>query len=183
MITLKKLHTIIIYLVLLIIPVSYTIIGQSQPTEYEVRAAFLYNFIKFVKWPRQVFKSSQDPIVIGIIGQDPFGNTLDTMIKERTIQSKKIIIKRYHRHEDVRYCHVLYMGLREKRYQVAILKHLEGIPVLTIGDFEDFTRLGGMIKFIVADNQVGFEINLEAVEKSNLEISAKLLKLAKITNF
>ena len=186
---LKKINTIIVIINLLciIFLLNYPVTGQQedniQPTEHEVRAAFLYNFIKFVKWPKQVFPNSQDPIVIGIVGQDPFGNILDVMIKGRTIQSKKIIIKRYHRYEDIHYCHALYMGLSEKRYQVAILKNLEGTPVLTIGDIEGFTRLGGMIKFITTDNQVGFEINLKAVEKSDLEISAKLLKLAKITNY
>jgi hypothetical protein len=156
---------------------------HSPPTEYEVRAAFLYNFIKFVEWPEDVFQDSLSPIVIGIIGQDPFGELMEALIKKRTIQSRTIIVKRFDRIEDYQYCHVLYLGFRERRYQVTILKHLQKTPVLTIGDSEEFTRLGGMIKFIVTGKQVGFEINLNAVERSRLEISAKLLKLAKITHY
>ena len=156
-------------------------IGRNPaPTENEVRAAFLYNFIKFASWPQKAFTDSREPIVIGIIGHDPFGNLLDSMVKDRTIQSRKLMIRRYPRIEDYADCHVLYIGFNEKRYQVAILQHLNGKPVLTIGAREGFTRLGGMINFVTIQNQVGFEINLDAVEKSNLEISAKLLKLAKI---
>jgi hypothetical protein len=175
---------IVISLLLIIVIFHFPIYGlnkqDSIPTEYEVRAAFLFNFIKFVEWPEEVFKDSLSPIILGIIGHDPFGKSIDTMIKDRTIQSRKIIIKRFPGIEDYEQCHVLYVGFNEKRYQVAVLKPLEGTPVLTVGDLDDFIRLGGMINFIITGNQVGFEINLDAVEKSRLEISAKLLKLARL---
>jgi len=171
-------------LISLFSPPTYSQITQAyKPSEYEVRAAYMYNFIRFVNWPEEVFSDSLEPIVIGIIGQDPFGKILDAMIEGRTIQSRRIVIKRFQRLEDYYPCHALYIGFKEKRYQVAILKLLEGTPVLTIGDLDGFIRLGGMINFIVASNQVSFEVNLKQVERSRLEVSAKLLKLVKIIRY
>ena len=156
--------------------------SKPIPTEYEVRAAYLYNFIKFVKWPKKTFSDTLQPIIIGIIGKDPIVNTLDEMVKGRTIDSHPIIVKNFQRQNINQVYHVLFIGSVEKRHQISILNNMENKPILTVGDVDYFTKIGGMISFFVEKDHVGFEINLNAVEKSDLEISAKLLKLAKISD-
>jgi hypothetical protein len=154
-------------------------LGAHKYLEYRVKAAFLYNFAKFVEWPDQEKADPCLPIIIGILGDDPFGPELDT-IRKKTINSHHITIKHFDKSEDITGCHLLFIshtGLDEIR---KALQKTNSRPVLTIGETEGFARSGGVIGFIEQQNKIRFEINRAAAARAGLTISSKLLKLAVI---
>lgn len=148
--------------------------------EYEVKAAFLYNFAKFVDWPEDAFPDAGAPLVIGILGDDPFGGALEQIIKTRLINGRKTVIKHFKNQPAQEPCHVLFISPKERKSLPQILKALAGKSTLTVGEAENFTQLGGIINFVNRDDKVGFEINEDAAQRANLKISSKLLKLAKV---
>lgn len=154
--------------------------SSTHPTEYQVKAAFLYNFAKFVEWPEDVLTDSNDPIVIGVFGNDPFGMDLDETIKGKTVKNRELVIRRFHQIQELEFCHILFIGSPEKKSLFSILERSEKLCILTVGETEDFTRYGGMIKFMIVENKVRFEINVESIDQAGLKISSKILKLAKI---
>lgn len=171
----------IIFIVGLIVIKSHAQTGPStHPTEYQVKAAFLYNFAKFVEWPGDVLTDSNDPIKIGVIGDDPFGTDLDETIKGKTVKDRELVIERFHQIQELEFCHILFIGSPERKSLLRILERLKKFCILTVGETEEFTRYGGMIRFLIVENRVRFEINVEAIDQAGLKISSKILKLAKI---
>lgn len=150
----------------------------QRPTEYEVKAAFLYNFARFATWPETAFAKPDSPLVIGLWGPDPFGTSLENTIRDKTANGRPLKIRRFSQADDIQGCHVLFIPSSEFRYWAALQTHLEGVPVLTIGEVDGFCETGGMINFILKQNRVRFEINIEAIERTKLEISSRLLRLA-----
>lgn len=150
-----------------------------SPTEYQVKAAFIYNFAKFVEWP--MGSSAQEAtFVIGILGQDPFGGVLDEIVSEKTIRDKKITVKRFSRIEDAVSSNILFIGNSEKESMARIIKRLDSAPVLTVSDIGRFAEQGGMIELVIDQNRVRFAINVAATEQAGLKPSSQLLKLARI---
>lgn len=147
--------------------------------EYEVKAAFLYNFTKFVEWPAEAFKDAQSPLAICVFGKDPFGEALD-LLTGKTTGNRKIVIKRLTRLEDVEHCHLLFICISERERLPDILKTVEARKVLTVGDMMGFTEAGGAVNLVTSGNKITIEINADAAEKASLKISSKLLKLARI---
>ncbi|MBI3622058.1 MAG: YfiR family protein [Nitrospirae bacterium] len=155
----------------------------AEPLEYAVKAAFIYNFAKFVEWPTPSSgqASEQDGVfVIGILGQDPFGGALDEMVAGKTVRDKKITVKRFSNIEDAMNSHIVFIGHSEKETIARIIKRLDGAPVLTVSDIGRFAELGGMIELVIDQNRVRFAINVAAVEQAGLKPSSQLLKLARI---
>ena len=152
----------------------------QRATEYEVKAAFLYNFARFVTWPDSTTKEANAPLVIGVFGKDPFGSTLEQTIRNKTAQNHPIIIQHYQNIEDVHTCHILFIGTTEQKELTSLLTHLQTAPILTVGEQNDFCQNGGMVNFILVNRRVRFEINPQAIERSKLTISSRLLKLAQI---
>ena len=150
------------------------------PTEYQLKAVFLYNFAKFVQWPAESFADDHDPIIIGILGKDQFDNTIDETIKNKTVKKRKLVIKRFEKIEDMEVCHILFISSSEVERLAKIIETLKDSSVLTVGEVKQFAQLGGIINFIVKENKIRFEINVDAAERAKLKISSKLLKLAKI---
>ena len=148
--------------------------------EYQVKAAFLYNFTKFTEWPTSAFAVSNAPLVIGIIGEDPFGKTMDDAVHGETVRNHPLVVKRLRADEDLRNCHVLFISHSEKDRLPAVLSQLKGRPVLTVSDVSDFSEQGGMVNFLLVQKAVKLEINQATAEQAGLQISAKLLKLARI---
>lgn len=146
--------------------------------EYQVKAAFLYNFAKFVKWPDRAFSGPDAPFVIGVLGEDPFGDALDT-IKGKTVKGRTVLVKRLDGIRDGKSCHILFISSSESGRVKEILNSLIGSPVLLVGDMERVAQRGGMINFIIDRNKVSFEVNAEAARKAGLTISSQLLKLAR----
>lgn len=154
-----------------------TLAASAQ--EYQVKAAFLYNFAKFVDWPGEPAGTSA-PLVITVFGKDPFGPALENIVLGRTVNGRRLVIRRTSRLEELLPCHILFISSSEKRRLAEILQALRGTSVLTVGDMEEFLQLGGSVRFFVEENKVRFGINLEAARRTELKISSKLLSLARL---
>jgi hypothetical protein len=152
---------------------------NAAHSEYEVKAAFLYNFAKFVEWPPDAFQKTGGHVVIGIYGSDPFGNTLDDVLEGKTIQDKEIVLKHVSNLDQASDCQILFVGASKESNLDEVLSTTQKLPVLTVSDINQFAQRGGVVGFTVEDNRVRFSINEKVAEKSGLKISSQLLKLAK----
>jgi len=148
--------------------------------EYQVKAAFLYNFAKFVEWPPGTFAGPSDPIGICITGANPFGSTLDTMVQGKKIGERVFAVRRIADTQQAKGCQILFIGGVEWKRARSLLDALKGAAILTVGETDDFTAAGGMIAFQIAGPRVRIQIDLETAEHSRLKISSKLLSLAEI---
>jgi hypothetical protein len=155
--------------------------SAQSPTfrEYDVKAVFLYNFAQFVEWPSTALVDTNAPLVIGVLGLDPFGGVLERTVRGETVRDHPLIVRRFKRLEDVTPCHVLFVSGSEKQRFTEILRALSGKGILTVGDADPFIRLGGIVNFRTVRNRVQFEINLPAAEREGFKISSKLLKVAR----
>lgn len=151
----------------------------QAPTDSEVKAAFLCGFAEFVEWP-SVGKS--DPVTIGILGLDPFGSLLEATMKNRALQNRALVLKRISTVEEALRCQIVYVSASETRRLDETLHALGRSSVLTVSDIDSFAERGGMIGFTIEQNRVRFHINTEAVERANLQISSRLLKLARLVS-
>lgn len=154
--------------------------AQETELEYQVKAAYLYNFAKFVEWPDAKFQSPQTPLIIGVIGDDPFGVTLDQVVQGKTINGREVIIRRFTVGEDFKQCHLLFISRSMKNSVKGILDQLKGQNVLTVSEIDKFALRGGCINFFIANENVRFQINLSATERAGLRVSSKLLNVAKV---
>jgi len=145
--------------------------------EYQVKAAFIFNFAKFVEWPSDAFGEGA-ALVVGVIGEDPFGGALDRL-NGNTANGRALRIKRFRWGDDLRACQVLFVSASEDRHLRKIMESIRGTSVLTIGESTQFSQSGGMIRFVIQDNKVRFEINASSAGQSGLKISSKLLALSK----
>jgi hypothetical protein len=141
--------------------------------EYQVKAAFIFNFAKFVAWP----DAPGTPIVIGIAGEDPFGELLDNAVRGKTAAGRSIEVRRLGENDDLRGCSILFVSSSEKRRAADLIRRA-GDGVLTIGDLPQFTQDGGIVRFFLENNRVRFQINAKAAERSGLKIHSQLLSLA-----
>lgn len=153
----------------------------AESLEYGVKAAFVYNFAKFVEWPAESL-IGDTPFVIGVLGRDPFKRVLDETVSGKTVREKRIAVKRVLRIEDALDCHILYISDSEKDGIAEIIRHLDRLPALTVSDVGRFAERGGMIQLMMDQNRVRFAINLAATEQSGLKPSSQLLKLAKVVS-
>ena len=151
---------------------------QSNRSEYEVKAAYLYNFGRFVGWPGTV-SAAGEFFTICVLGEDPFGATLDRTIAGESINGKKVATKRIAKPQDALGCRILFISSREESRLKDILATLAKTSALTVSDIPQFTRRGGMIQFVVEANKVRFEVNLATAEHAGLTLSSQLLKVAR----
>jgi hypothetical protein len=154
--------------------------ADERLTEHQVKAAFLFNFAKFVTWPADTFADQNAPLVIGIAGDDPFGGAIDDITRGERVNGHPILVKRLGADDQLEHCQILFVSASERKRLRHILETLSNAPVLTVGEPDDFARLGGVIRFTKDQYRVGFEINVDAAERSRLRISSKLLSLAHI---
>jgi hypothetical protein len=152
------------------------------PTEYEVKAAFIYNFAKYVRWPEASTSETGKPFVIGVIGRDPFGQVLDDAVRGQSLQGRAVSVKRFGKLDEVGDCDLLFISSSEKSNLQRILEVLHKAPVLTIGDMDRFADRGGMINLTTEEKRVRFEINVEAAERAGLKPGSQLLRLARIVS-
>jgi hypothetical protein len=154
--------------------------GQpSSLAEYEIKAAFIYNFAKFVQWPDETFEQPRSPLVVCLIGQDNFGAALES-IDHKIAQGREVQVLRLVRLDDVRSCHILFISESERSRLATLLHAVAGAHVLTISDLDHFAEAGGMIGLYSLDDRIQFSINLQAAQGASLKISSQLLKLARI---
>jgi hypothetical protein len=154
---------------------------SAQTTrEYEVKAAFLFNFAQFIDWPTGAFTNTDTPFVIGILGNDPFGAALEATVQGETINNRKIIIKRAATVADLADCQLIFVSKSEKGHVTEILSALDSRPVLKVSELEGFAQQGGNINFYLEGGKVRFEVNPAAAERDGLKVSSQLLNLGKI---
>ncbi len=146
-------------------------------TEYNLKAAYLYQFTKFTQWPSQLFSDQDSPIQICILGKDPFGKSLDSF-SNRVSQGRKLSIKYLPSLQNITNCHVVFISRSEDQKLPQILHRIEGSPVLSVSDIDNFAHRGGIIGFVPRQRKVGLEINIEASHASGTKISSKLLEVA-----
>ncbi len=146
--------------------------------EYQIKAAFLYNFTKFVEWPADRFADDSAPIMLCVFGKDPFGATLEDTVTGKTVKGRHIVISRIDNVDDLDACHVLFVGLSEREGLRQIVASSHGANVLTVGDMDDFVEFGGVISLIKRANKIQFEINLVAAKQARLKLDLKLVTLA-----
>jgi hypothetical protein len=155
--------------------------GDSQTfKEYDLKAVFLYNFTQFVEWPPEAFANESAPIVIGVLGEDRFGGSLDETVRNEKVRNRRLVVQRYLRVEDIQTCHILFISRSETRRLDQILEKLKlrGKSILTVGESEGFTQQGGIIGFTTEQNRIRLRINMEAARMANLIMSSKLLRVA-----
>jgi len=157
--------------------------AQAQPVaskEYQLKAACLLHFAHFAEWPADAFASADAPFRIGVLGEDPFGLTLDEIVRGETAANRKIEIVRSRRVEDIKSCQLVFISKSERLRLPEIFSSLDSAPVLTVGEVDGFARRGGIINFYVEANKVRFEINPAAARRKGLKLSSQLLALGKI---
>ena len=152
--------------------------AEKGASEYELKAAYLYNFAKFVEWPAGAFPDQSAAIVVGVVGDDPFNGSLDSVVG-KSANGRQVAIRRLRASEDLRSCHMLFVSSSERKRLGEIVARVDGASVLTVGEMEGFASNGGMITLTMEDNKVRFEINAGTARRARLKISSKLLSLAK----
>lgn len=179
MMTLRNLHATAIAAAALLCMSLGTAFAQSSPSrEHRVKAVFLFNFAQFVEWPDSAFAGPKDPLVVGILGEDPFQDFLDEVVKGESVRNRPIVVKRFKKPEDIKSCHVLFIGASEAPRLDTIITSLKERQILTVGESETFYSRGGMVCFTTEGGKVRLKINLDAVQEANLIVSSKLLRLA-----
>ena len=153
---------------------------EAPPTEYQLKAAFLFNFAKFVEWPPAAFAGAKAPMIIGILGENPFHDDLTRTIGNKTIDEHPLEIKelQFSSLAQATNCHILFISTSEKKRLPEIFAGLKGASVLTVGETDRFTETGGMINFVPEGTKIRFKVNQDTASKAGLKISSKLLSLA-----
>jgi len=152
--------------------------GAQALSEYQVKAAFLLNFTKFIEWPAESFASTDSPLNICILGDDPFGKTLDQLVEGETVNGRKLTVQRLRGVPPPKSCQVLFISKSEEAVS-SILPDL-GPGVLTVSDRDGFLREGGMICLVIEGRHVRFDINQRAAARASLTLSARMLNVARI---
>jgi hypothetical protein len=153
----------------------------ATPTaEYQVKAAYLFNFGQFVEWPMQAYDSPSAPFVIGVVGEDPFGDTLDAVVAGESLGGHPLVVRRFRKNEDISACNILFIGRSEAARLDETLKVLKGRSVLTVTDIAGAERRGAIIVLVNDNNRIRMRINVGAAKASNLVISSKLLRPAEV---
>jgi hypothetical protein len=169
------------WLAIRVVVCCLAVVTQAQSaTEYQVKAAFLFNFAKFVEWPVDVFPGVDAPLQICLLGQDPFGHEFEEVIGDKSVNGHRIEVIHPSGVPQARGCQIIFVSSSEKRQALEILRGLRGSSVLTVGDTAGFAGMGGIINFVLEDGRVRFEINVKAAERAHLKISARLLTVAKL---
>lgn len=149
-------------------------------SERDVKAVFLLNFAQFVEWPAEAFAESTSPIVIGVLGEDPFGRVLDEVVQGEVVKNRPLSVARFQHVNQVTACHILFISSSEAARYQEILRALQRRSVLTVGDQEGFAAGGGMIRFVTEQNRIRFRANLAAIKAARLVVSSRLLRAAEI---
>lgn len=154
--------------------------SATSTPEYQLKAVFLFNFTQFVEWPPQAFAEANSPLVIGVLGNDPFGSYLDETVRGETVNGRPLTVQRYNSAEEIKNCHVLFISRSEAARLPQILTGLKGKSILTVSDADSFNREGGIIRLATIANKIRLRIALETAKAANLTISSKLLRPADI---
>lgn len=169
---------VFLFIVLLVSGVAQSSRAQSNPEEYQVKAAFLFHFAQFLDWPGGALSAGGPSLNLCIFNDEPRRHELQSTIEDKTIGARVFHVRLISQPQELQSCNILFLSHDEARRQSAILRSLRGTPVLTVGETSDFLTDGGMIRFHLVEDKIRFDINLDAAESSHLKISSRLLLLA-----
>ena len=161
-------------------PVEEACAQSALPTEYHVKAAFLYKFARYVEWPAETFASPADTLVISVLGKDPFEDLLDRVVEGKTVRGRAIRIVRARDLREAESAHILFVSESKRRQLGSILERIGHKPLLTVSDMKSFARDGGIIGFGTREERISLDINVEAAGRAGLRISSRLLKIANV---
>jgi|GEM_PF-240853 len=166
-------------MVVLVIFFGATPIAKAAPTsEYELKAVFLLNFARFNGWPKETLPPGTEPLIIGVLGADPFGSALNAAVQGEQVSGHPLEVRRFGRQDDFSQCHMLFISKSEEAYLPAILSFLRGKPILTVSDIDRFVYQKGMIGMQMEQGRVRIQVNFDRTKGEGLEISAKLLRVS-----
>jgi len=166
----------VLFWLLLVVPCLSA--QQPKPSEFQVKAAYLYNFGRFVGWPSESAPDKGRSFEICVLGTDPFGPTLDATLASETIGGKSVMARRIAKPQDVDGCRIVFISSSEQNHLKDVLTALEKTSVLTVSDIPGFSQRGGMIGFILDGSRVRFDVNLAIAQEAGLTLSSELLKVA-----
>lgn len=172
----------VVLLLLCALLVGHRPTAADPLNEYAVKAAFLYQFTRFVEWPPTMFPDPEAPLVLGVLGQDPFGDHLRAATQGRTANGRPIVVRHVRHGEQLRQCHVLFVSASEEARIPDVLRTVGTAGVLTVGDSPGFAEAGGTVNFVIEAARVKLEVNMAAAERARVRISSKLLTLARIVD-
>jgi hypothetical protein len=157
---------------------------SAQPSDDEnaVKAAFVYNFVKFVEWPAKAFEHPDSPIILTIVGNDPIGQAIERTVQGKTVDGRTFVVKHLKWDQNLRASHVLFICASEKDHLSQLAGVVKGTSILTVGETPGFAGRHGIIGFFLDHGRVRFEINEEAAKRAQLSISSRLLSLAKLVS-
>jgi hypothetical protein len=176
---LLKLRTVISILSVLAWPGTSSGKGGGTSIEYRVKGAYLYNFAKFIDWPRQSFRGPASPLTICTMGPDPFSSEFKEQLEEKRVHERPLVLWHIETLEQASSCHILFVLIRNRASVQRVILGLKGKSILLVGEAPGFNDLGGMIQFVFENDKVRFEIDPSSVEQSGLKASSKLLHVAK----
>jgi len=177
----KNIQILKYLLCIILLGLMWNISYSQRYTEYEVKAAYIFNFAKFVEWPDSIFASKDSPLILGIYNGDPFGDIIEKTFTDNPIKDRKWSVKYFKDINEITYCHILFIPRIDKSELLKVLNLVRNKSILTVGDnINEFCQLGGIINFTSQESKFRFEINNYEAKKSKLEISSKLLILSKI---
>jgi len=178
---LLAMHSLIIGLALFVVAAGAIPAHAEEPVveEYQVKAAFLYNFAKFVQWPASAFATAQEPITICVLGKNPVENALQEIIKGKTVEGRPFALRQISDGHPCK-CHILFVNSSDQKTFRPMARNLKGKGVLIVGETDGFASDGGVINFKLEHGRVRFEINVDSADQEKLRISSKLLSLAQI---
>jgi hypothetical protein len=156
--------------------------APTATTEYDIKAVFLLNFTRFIEWPVSDGVADNQPIVIGVLGDDPFGQGLDQAVRGERVNNRPLVVKRMTRLDDPVNCAAVFISRSERHRVGEILERLKGKPVLTVSDIPQFAEAGGMVGLVSEGGKIRLRINVEVAKAANLAISSKLLRPAQIVS-
>lgn len=151
---------------------------QSTASEYEVKATYLYNFARFTEWPAKGEDVKDNSFAVCVLGHDPFGSVLDTILAGEAINGKHMVHRRISTVQDAANCRIVFISSSEESRLKETLAVLGGMSALTVSDIRDFSVRGGMIQFVLERDKVRFKVNLQTAGKAGLVLSSELLKVA-----
>lgn len=156
--------------------------SRATTPEYQVKAAYLFQFARYVDWPPEAFATPTAPLVIGVVGVDPFGGVLDDLIEDEEAHGRPLVVRRHRRADEMEDCHILYIGRLGRAEREAVLARVRDRSVLTVSDTDGFTREGGMIGLVTDGGRVRMQINWGAAKRANLTLSSRLLRSGEIVS-
>jgi hypothetical protein len=169
-------------LIALLLESNFGFAGDTALTRYQVEAIFLFNFTKYVDWPPAAFPNAAAPIAIGVLGADPFGDNLQHIVEGKTVNGRPFVIKHLASDSEFNGCHILFICHSEESRMEEILGKTGALPVLTVGEDEQFDQNGCIINFVLKNGNVRLQIDLAAARKAGLTISSRLLAVADTVN-